>query len=350
MIDDADRSRLFWRLQLAGWTVYGLLAGAWMGAVFFGPGETVALALCRTGFGLLATGAVLRPLYRRVRRRRFPLAATGCGLFLLCGLLALLDGAAIGLAARAIVPGPEEKALYSYLFTGVLTRWMAYGIWSVLYFGVHLWLDAEQAGEREARLRAEAEASELRFLRAQVNPHFLFNALNTVLSETVHPSTRSLVQALADYLRFSLCRHAPCEPLGRELDALGHYLAVEKARFLEKLVYHIDFTEEARQAPAPVALVQPLLENAMKYGRQTSAGALELALSGRVDAGHLHVQVWNSGGWITPEGNTSLRTGLDNLRRRLALLYAGEATLSLTHDIAGVSAELSLPLTRSGTL
>ncbi len=343
MIDDEDRSRLFWRLQLAGWTVYGLLAGAFMGAVYFDFRETLVIDLCRTSFGFLATCALRLP-YRWIRQRGFHIGVTGCSAFFLCGAIALLDGEAIWFIARIFDIQVGEKLVRQFLFTSILMRWMVYWLWSLLYCGIHLWLDMEQGRLREAEARAEAQENELRFLRAQINPHFLFNALNTILAETEHPQTRKLIQALADYLRFSLCQHARREPLSMELDALANYLAVEKARFLEKLDYRIHITEEARRALAPVASVQPLLENAMKYGRQTSPDVLELEISGRVDAGRLHVRVWNSGGWIAPEAHTSTRTGLDNLRRRLALLYPGNATLHLTHDAPGVTAELSLPL------
>lgn len=344
MIDDEDRSRLFWRIQLASWTVYGLLAGAFMGVIYFDVREMLVINLCRTSFGLLATCALRLP-YRWIRRRSLPIGVSGCGVFLLCGALAMLDGEAIRFVVRVFDLPIGDKLVHQFVFTSMPMRWMVYWLWSLLYFGLHLWLDMEKGKLREAEARAEAQENELLFLRSQINPHFLFNALNTILAETPNPQTRTLIQALADYLRFSLCQHPRRAPLGMELDALANYLAVEKARFLEKLDYRIEITEEARQALAPVACIQPLLENAMKYGRQTSPDLLKLEISGRVDGGRLHVRVWNSGRWIAPEAHTSTRTGLDNLRRRLALLFRGDATLHLAHDAPGVSAEISLPLT-----
>ncbi len=345
MSDDAtNRSRLFWRLQIGGWAAYGLLASLFLGAISFDARAVWVFALCRTVFGLIATSS-LRPLYRFLRRSTLPIAVSGSLVFLLCGALALVDNTVIRVVAQMAGVELEEQGVQQFLSSSILMRWMVYWLWSLLYFGFHFRLDTEEARLREVEARAEAQENELRFLRAQINPHFLFNALNTVLAETPHPQTRALVQALADYLRFSFSTHAPREPLGVELEALSHYLAVEKARFLEKLVYRIEVTDEARATLAPVASIQPLLENAIKYGRQTSPERLEVEITARVEAGRLLVRVWNSGEWVAPEAHHSTRTGLANLERRLALLYSGEATLQLSHHAPGVSAELSLPAT-----
>jgi len=231
---------------------------------------------------------------------------------------------------------------------GVLLRWCLLLIWSLLYFGIKLWLEASEAKLRAAESEAAARTSELRQLRAQVNPHFLFNALNSVLAEKDNASAvEQITQELAAYLRFSLRPAGNFQTLGEELDALEHYLRVEKARFEEKLEYVIDAKPEARRVRVPVATVQPLLENAMKYGRQTSPLPLRVSLTATWDAAaeELRLTVRNSGRWLEFDPERSGGIGLANLGRRLELLFGTEARLTHGSGDGWVWVEVRVPVT-----
>ena len=197
-----------------------------------------------------------------------------------------------------------------------------------------------------ARNEAAARTSELRQLRAQVNPHFLFNALNSILAEKDRPAAvESITQELAEYLRFSLRPSGEYYFLGEELDALQRYMRVEKARFEEKLVYEISASPEARQVRVPVVTVQPLLENAMKYGRRTSALPLHVRITAEVSGGFMRLVVANSGRWVEAEpARTDGGIGLANLARRLELLYGGRARLDTSSSCGWVQAELTIAM------
>lgn len=116
-------------------------------------------------------------------------------------------------------------------------------------------------------------------LRARINPYFLFNARNAILAEAAKPQrVIAITHSLADYLRFSLAQTSGLHPLGDEVDALESYLRVEQIRFEERLEYGFSVDEAARCQVVPGALVQPLLENAVKYGPRTSQWPLRLAI------------------------------------------------------------------------
>src|SRR5690606_8063207 len=133
--------------------------------------------------------------------------------------------------------------------------------WSVLYFGINYWLDTQRVRLELAEAEAAAQTSELKALRAQINPHFLFNALGSILAESDNArSVRELTLALSDYLRFSLQQHREQEPLKSEIDALENYLMVEQSRFGANLEYQINASREALEAPVLRTLIQPLLE------------------------------------------------------------------------------------------
>ncbi len=340
-LDPAIRLRLFWRLQAFGWITSALI-GVPFAATFFGVGFILVI-LARTLFGFLVTCG-LRYLYRLIRARTENIWITGAGVLLLCGTLGALDGAVAQYFYQPKADLPFADQLEQLFFLSFVVRSIIYWVWSLLYFGINFWLDAQAERLHRARVEAEAEASELRFLQAQTHPHFLFNALNTILSEIDNPKARSLIQALSEYLRFSIRKHRESEPLGLELDALENYLEVEQVRFQKRFTYGVDVTSEARCICVPNACVQPLLENAIKYGRQTCPEFLAVRVSARVTGEILLIAVHNTGRWVIPESGRSTKTGIDNLRRRLSLIYGESASLTLSHDDEGVLAEIQLPV------
>lgn len=342
-----DRSRLFWRLQALGWGG-ALLMTTGMGGILHSPaGEGILVALFRSVFGFVASSVALRPLLRALRHRGQ--AVSGPGLLATvsaCGLLGLADTAsAIGFASLSGID-LEQPGVRTFLAASAFIRAVLYGFWSILYFAVHYRLDTQRDQLRAARAEAAARSSELQMLRSQVNPHFLFNALNSILAESGDASSvRRITLALADYLRFSLAQRGEVERLGTELDALESYLRVEKARFEDGLEYRIEADEAARRAPAPVALVQPLLENAIKYGQRSAIRPLQIAVSAVAGEDSLAVSVVNTGEWTEEDSPT--KTGLSNLRRRLALLYGDAASLSIAKENGEVRVHVRLPVARA---
>jgi LytS/YehU family sensor histidine kinase len=196
----------------------------------------------------------------------------------------------------------------------------------------------------------EFQKAEVRLLRSQMNPHFLFNALTTIMAVRRDEAKVELVtQSLADYLRFSLQQEqdeqneVAAHALGDELAALENYLQVEKVRFSEDLDWRIDAEADALRTLVPSALVQPLLENAIKYGQETGPRPLRISITAQVVQGHLQLEVCNSGHWVECDLTHSGGVGLMNLRRRLELIYGHAATLDIRHTQSIVTVCVSLP-------
>jgi sensor histidine kinase YesM len=158
----------------------------------------------------------------------------------------------------------------------------------------------------------------------------------------------ALTQSLADYLRFSLSKSDDdASPLGDELNALESYLQVEKIRFAENLSYRIDTDEKTRSVSALPHLVQPLLENAIKYGQQTSPMPLSILIQTQIVGDRLHLTVENTGSWVDPSASSrdqGMGMGISNLRRRLQLLYSDQASLIYDHSPERVRALVTLPI------
>jgi LytS/YehU family sensor histidine kinase len=198
-----------------------------------------------------------------------------------------------------------------------------------------------------------AQQHELRQLQAQVNPHFLFNSLNTVAAIKDDPeAVEQVTQDLADYLRFALRDAGTLEPLSRELRALVKYLSVQKRRFGSNLDCRITADTAAPRVLVPPMMIQPLLENALHYGSKTSAMPLRVTVRAHVHDGWLQVAVANSGQWVPPDPARSPNTGIHSLRRRLKLLIDETATVDVEpesdNDGDCVRVVIRLPVTPKG--
>jgi hypothetical protein len=218
-------------------------------------------------------------------------------------------------------------------------------VWSLLFFGFFQVERVKSAELRVAEAETALRTSELSHLEAQLQPHFLFNALTAILACRHDPAAVALVtNGLSEHLRYCLSRQGLIEPLGREIDALTHYLCVQQARFGPRLRCQIECSAEARQVPVPPMLVSPLLENALKYGPLSSPEPLEIEIDCRVSDGTLRVTVTNTGAWVEPGSQGRVGTGLANLRGRLRLNHLERASLVCGPLEDRVQARVTIPL------
>jgi len=226
------------------------------------------------------------------------------------------------------------------LAVGVFSiRWVSMGVWIVLYFGI-------KQGQWSAVVDQANRESELSLLQSQVQSHFLFNALNSIIAEAKDPEkVRFLTHSLAEYLRFSLKQRRLLNSFWEEIHALKNYISIQRIRFGEKLDCRFEVETEALEYLVPASIVQPLLENALKYGLRTSAVPLRILVAASVSESGLTVRVENSGQWVPPDAAAG-GTGLSNLRRRLELIYGGKAEVALDLKAAEVAVRVSLPARR----
>jgi two-component system LytT family sensor kinase len=199
--------------------------------------------------------------------------------------------------------------------------------------------------EEMSKLTAEAE---LKALRAQVNPHFLFNALTTIgyLIETAPPRALNTLMQLTALLRGVLKSEGEFTTLGRELDLVEHYLKIEHERFEERLRVRIDVPQGLRAVRIPTLVLQPLVENAIKHGVAPSRNGGDVEVTASVAGDQLVLAVRNTGAPLHAAAPryAGEHVGVENVRRRLAGHYGDEATLSLVTDAQGSTiAELRLP-------
>lgn len=209
---------------------------------------------------------------------------------------------------------------------------------------------------REQEMAALATEAELRALRAQLNPHFLFNALTTIgwLIQSAPERALSTLMKLTTLLR-SVLRHSDEDltTLGAEIELIETYLEIERARFEDRLRVRIDVPAELRDIRLPALLLQPLVENAIKHGITPLRAGGEILLVGYLDAASekLHLQIKDTGAGANAQQIAQGKTqgiGLSNIERRLQTHYRGQAHLNIhTAPQQGLTVELVLPMTQT---
>jgi len=338
---------LFWKCQVGGWAVYTLLTFPLKLFLWGTLERAVALTLLRETFGFVGTLG-LWAVYRRAplglgRPVRLGVVLLGLGLG-----LSFLEGLCCGWLE--FVARPPSSMGVIRLGT-VYFRGLLYAVWGLLYFLIRERIKEASRAAALAEAKAQAQRAELLLLRAQANPHFLFNAFNTILAGLDHEprALQPMVQGLADYLRYSLRHKEKAEALlSDEFEASVNYLTVEQARFGADLETECRLGTAARHALVPAVLVQPLIENAVKHGMKTSPMPLRVSVMADLAGdGRVCIEVTNSGEWIEPathgaEGHDGGH-GLGILRRRLGILYGDRHTFEVEAGRGQVRVRVMVP-------
>jgi two-component system LytT family sensor kinase len=247
---------------------------------------------------------------------------------------------------------------YQFSLTGLLVRScsadaIVMGSFSLLYFSIDHWRQLAEQREKARQATALAQQAQLQMLRYQLNPHFLFNALNSIRAMIVEDRDRSrqMVTELADFLRYSLDGDEQESTIGDEIQAIENYLAIQRIRFEELLEATVKVDREALEVSVPCFLIHPLVENAVKYGMQTSAMPLVVEIEVTRRGDELNIEVSNSGRLVTsaagqvPDGTG---TGLKNIAERLKLVFPGRHTFQVSERGGRVRAEIRLALAARG--
>jgi signal transduction histidine kinase len=247
------------------------------------------------------------------------------------------------------VPFPKEVSPFSLFFLIWFDGSLLFCGWLGLYFFYHLFDRFNRLGLERLRLAASVKEAELRALKSQINPHFIFNSLNSLraLIDEDPARARQAVTQLANLLRYSLqSGQLETVPFEEELGVVNDYLALEQVRHEERLRLRLDVAPDTLQLPVPPMLLQTLVENAVKYGISRRPEGGEIAIIARCDRGMLRIQVTNPGELAAPAAGPAASTGvgLRNAAERLRLLFGESATLQLRAAAPGlVVAEAAIP-------
>jgi two-component system LytT family sensor kinase len=220
-----------------------------------------------------------------------------------------------------------------------------YGLIILTYYLVESLTNISEKNAKEARLESLVKETELKMLRSQINPHFLFNSLNSISSLTVTDpeKARIMIVKLSEFMRYALSRkdEQPVS-LENELENLRLYLDIEKVRFGDKLTTEENIEPDCLDFKIPVMLLQPLYENAVKHGVYESTGNVRIFTRANIVNGYLEITISNNyePGQISAKGTG---TGLMNVTRRLELSYGKNSSLNTTSENGIYTVKLFIP-------
>jgi signal transduction histidine kinase len=330
----ANKNRAFWHLQAAGWG--GAMLLRTMSGIANGlPLSFLVLVLISTVTGMSIT-LILSVIYRQLINRR-PIVTWGVTALVLpfaVALHAFIDAWVNGLYSGDAAAGFAQRILGLFYLDGTLL-----GAWTALYYMVNFFLQIEEQNDQMLRLETQATQAQLAMLRYQLNPHFLFNTLNSistlVLLKQTEPAN-AMLSRLSSFLRYTLVN----EPTGRvtvaqEVETLKLYLEIERMRFEERLRTSFRIDPVTETALLPSLLLQPLVENAIKYAVGPQEAGAEITIATQLVGPNLRITVSDTGpglqsgsasnrfAGVTFDGGEPVSTGvgLANIRDRLAQAY-----------------------------
>ena len=217
----------------------------------------------------------------------------------------------------------------------------------IFYFLIQHWEELQLQKEKTLTAIALANEAQLQMLRYQLHPHFLFNALNAIRTLIYEDTKKAdkMITDLSDFLRYSLTRENDHESrLKDEIDILRNYLDIQKIRFEDKIVIKIDIQKDTLEIKLPCFLIHPLVENAIKYGIQTSTPPLNVVIKGHVKNGSLFVKVSNSGKLKSANELDGTGTGLTNVKMRLNHFFPDRNAFDIFEEDGWVHAVIQIDL------
>ena len=325
----ANKHRAFWQLQAAGWAG----AAALRIASNFAAGSawsTVIFVLLSTIVGY-SLSLILSLIYRQVIHRR-PLliwGVTAAAFTAASGTYAIIDTWVF----TAIRPASDSPYL-SLLLANLYIEAILLGAWSALYYAINYYVRAEEQKDQMLHLAAQAAKAQLAMLRYQLNPHFLFNTLNSISTLVLLKDTQAanaMLSRLSAFLRSTLTEDNDGKvTLSREVDTMKLYLEIEKMRFQERMRTFYTIYPAVRDALIPSLLLQPLVENAVKYAVSPKEDGADISIAAQMVGANVRIIVSDTGPGLSdkqPKDTVSTGVGMANIRERLSQAYGDEHRL-----------------------
>lgn len=339
-------NRNFWIAQLIGW---GLMASSNLSVQLI-AGFPWRLLLYNSITPLIV-GFLVTSAYRHlIRKSNWRDWTLGKVVLMILGSTILLTGSfLVILYSVFIFLFQKENVSLQEVLSNTMVFLLIMLIWNLLYFCIHYFNNWNLAEIEKWKLASEIKDAQLGSLKSQINPHFVFNTLNNIRSLILEDGdkARDMLLNFSDLFRYALKNTDQSKvTLKEELRIVNQYLELLSIQYEDKLTYGIDVTPDLEHMELPPMMLQLLVENAVKHGiSQFKNGGVILINVERGD-GFLNVQVKNTGSLkISSQLGDKLGVGLENIRKRLELIYNGKANLKIREAGDQVIAAIKIPLT-----
>lgn len=344
-----NKEATFWTFQVFGWTGY-FLVRLFQAITLEFELEYVSIQYFAAVLIGVSMTIVLRHVYRLVRDRPLPLVLPV--VIVLCATFGLLFSSLELALAPVIVPG-FQRAAGLFLFSNAMFEATALFAWSAIYFGYHYYTGLQEQKAQVLQATAMAHQAQLKMLRYQLNPHFLFNTLNaisTLVLEKSEDDANKMLTKLSSFLRYTLVNQPTQRiSLEQELYALGLYLDIEEVRFGERLAVKYDIDDQVRAALVPSLILQPLIENAIKYAVAPAidGGTITVCVK-HLEGNRLRLALKDSGPGMDDIHNVVSKSGsgvgIANTKERLSQIYGDDHEFRLENlEPTGLGIFIEIP-------
>ncbi len=342
----------FWTFQFFGWTGYFLVRMFQAITNNQDPSAVSIQYLAAVIIGVSMT-IVMRHVYRIVRDR--PLFLVLPVVIMLCAAFGLLFSSLELALAPVLVPGIAPFAGLA-LFGNAMFEATVLFAWSAIYFGYYYYTGLQEQKAQVLQATAMAHQAQLKMLRYQLNPHFLFNTLNaisTLVLDKAEEDANKMLTKLSSFLRYTLVNQPTQRiSLDQELYALGLYLDIEKVRFQDRLTIEYDIDENAKTALVPSLILQPLIENAIKYAIAPSIDGGTVTVCAKIVGDQLVLALKDTGPGLEDihhiVSQSGSGVGIANTKERLSQIYGDDHEFRLENlDPTGLGIFIQVPKEKS---
>lgn len=345
-----NKERAFWTLQLLGWTSYIFIR------LFNGLARAERIDYWMPTVIAAFTGLVLSLFLRRLlhylRSKPLPIIITFS--VIASTVLAMVFSFIETIGHVQFYDPFWDPVGIEYLANSGLNIYVFLS-WTALYFGINYYIMFEKEKEKSLKATTLAHRAQLDMLRYQLNPHFLFNTLNAISTLVLYKDTKNadgMLRRLSSFLRYSLVNQPNQKvSLEKEIYAVGLYLDIEKVRFEDRLCLEWNIEEKAKEALIPSLILQPLIENAIKYAIAPSEEGGKITISANLGENRLVLKVKDDGPGLNNKtediaevSETSAGVGLRNTKERLKQIY-GDLHKITIHNVkpSGLEVRISIP-------
>jgi two-component system LytT family sensor kinase len=346
-----NRNRVYWICQLSGWSVWALLniIGMLSFDLFSWEKIIIFLFLCFAG---LCFTHLLRNIIKKYFWVNLPLKKITPRILLSSLTIGIILGVLYFCTNyfTGVLPPSDIKFGTQIVWTANLSSIVL--VWFLIYFSVHLFENYKRVEIESLIWEAAVKDFELKTLKSQLNPHFMFNAMNSIraLIEEDPENAKAALTRLSNILRYSLkMERNETVPLEEEIQIVTDYLALEAVRFEERLNYELNIDPMSVKIEIPPMMIQTLVENGIKHGvtKRTEGG--KITVNSKMNGSCLIIQIKNNGQIDQESLRHSKGFGIDNTKQRLNLLYGEKAIFTIKNESPDVVlAEINIPI--GGTL
>ncbi|MCU0372754.1 MAG: histidine kinase [Ignavibacteria bacterium] len=344
------KNKLFWILNFGGWTaLYLLILFIFYPDKIFDFKTPAGLGI--TYYAGFLLSICLRYIYRKIGYKNRSIVITTLWIILISVITTVTWFFSDALLSTVLIGSSVLSTRTALNIAGtIISRIPTFVAWSGFYYIINLWFEWNFEKQRAEKADLLAHKAQLQMLRYQLNPHFLFNALNTIkaLVEEDKNKAKDVITKLSEFLRYSLLsRNYSKVPLKNELEAIMHYLEIQKIRYEEKLEIYYNIEKSAEEFPVLSFFIYPLVENAVKYGMRTSKLPLKIWITARASKDELEIIIKNTGKWVSVNKNimeieSGTGTGIENVKDRLENAYRENFSFNIEHSEGSVGVTIKI--------